>query len=118
MFRRRQLTAQLAQELIEAITDSGRRDLTQLSMGELESEVYGLLDQVSQRTMCGVLEEQAEAIETELTHCPQCRRELVDRPPETKTLTGERAELQWQQPVKRCKSCRCDFFPSGPGAGH
>jgi hypothetical protein len=117
MFQRRKLTAELAQDLIEALTEGGRRDLTQLSIDDLESEVYELMDQVTQRTICGVLEDQAQATGEEMVDCPQCGRKLVDCCPAKKSLTGQRAEFQWQQPVKRCPSCRCDFFPSGEGDG-
>ncbi len=28
-----------------------------------------------------------------------------------KTLTTQRGEVTWNQPVKHCRTCRCDFFP-------
>lgn len=118
MFERRQITAQMAQELIEVLTAGGQRDLRQLRIDDLENEVYALVDEVSQRAVCGVLETQTEVVTDEMTDCPQCGKELQHKPPEEKSLTGQRGEFRWQQPVKRCSACRCDFFPSGQSNGN
>ena len=115
MFRRTKLTAAMSQELMDELTDHGRRDLSQLRMDDLEREAYELVDAITRRAVRGVLEDQVHACE--MTHCPQCGRELEDKPPEEKTLTTQRGEVTWNQPVKRCLACRCDFFPSGPGLG-
>jgi hypothetical protein len=115
MFRRTKMTAAMSQELMDELTDHGRRDLSQLRMDDLEREVCELVDAITQRAVRGVLEEQVGSCE--MTHCPQCGRELDDKPPEQKTLTTQRGEVTWNQPVKRCTTCRCDFFPSGPGVG-
>lgn len=115
MFQRTKMTAVMSQELIEELTDHGRRDLSQLRMEDLESEAYELVDAITRRAVRGVLEEQVRACE--MSNCPQCGRELDDKPPEEKTLTTQRGEVTWNQPVKRCKACRCDFFPSGPVIG-
>lgn len=117
MFQRRKLTAEISQELIEALTDQGKRDLKDLRIDELESEAYALVDEITRRTICGVVEDQAQACQEDWTHCPQCGRELVDKPPEEQTLLAQRGEIRWRQPVKRCTSCRCDFFPSGESHG-
>lgn len=118
MFERRTLIAQLSQELIEALTDNGKRDLRQLRIDDLETEAYALADEITRRTIRGVVEDQADACQEDWIHCPQCRRELVDKPPEEQSLLAERGEITWLQPVKRCESCRCDFFPSGESDGH
>jgi len=115
MFRRTQLTATMSQELIDELTDGGRRDLSQLRMDDLESEVYDLVDAITQRAVRGVLEEQVHSCE--FSHCPRCHGKLEDKPPQKKTLTTGRGDVTWNQPVKRCTACRCDFFPSGPGVG-
>ncbi len=112
MFQRTKMTAAMSQELIDELTDHGRRDLSQLRMDDLESEIYELVDAITRRAVRGVLEEQVGACE--MIDCPQCGRELVDEPPEEKTLTTQRGEVTWNQPVKRCTTCRCNFFPSGP----
>lgn len=115
MFRRTQMTAAMSQELMDELTDHGRRDLSQLRMDDLESEVYELVDAITRRAVRGVLEEQVQSCQ--MSQCPKCGRELVDKPPEEKTLTTQRGEVTWNQPVKHCRTCRCDFFPSGPSVG-
>lgn len=115
MFRRAQMTAAMSQELMDELTDHGRRDLSQLRMDDLESEVYELVDSITRRAVRGVLEEQVGSCE--MRHCPQCGRELDDKPPQEKTLTTQRGDVTWNQPVKRCPACRCDFFSAGPRVG-
>ncbi len=39
MFRHTQMTAAMSQELMDELTDHGRRDLSQLRMDDLESEM-------------------------------------------------------------------------------
>ena len=117
MFQRRKLTAQMSQELIELLTDGGRRDLRQLRMDDLEEEVYGLVDEITQRTLRGVVEDQAQVCPSDWVNCPKCGQVLVDKPPEEKSLLSQRGEIVWRQPVKRCTACRCDFFPSSQSVG-
>lgn len=57
MFRRTKMTAAMSQELFDELTDHGRRDLSQLRMDDLESEVCELADAITQRMVRGVLEE-------------------------------------------------------------
>jgi hypothetical protein len=116
MFQRTKVTAAMSQELIDELTDRGRRDLSRLRMDDLETEVYELVDAITRRTVRGLLEEQVAACD-QMPYCRQCGRELDDKPPEEKTLTTARGEVTWNQPVKRCSACRCDFFPSGPSVG-
>jgi hypothetical protein len=115
MFRRTKMTAAMSQELMDELTDFGRRDLSQLRMDDLESEMYELVDAVTRRAVQGVLEDQMRACC--MSDCPRCGRHLEDKPPEEKTLLTQRGEVTWNQPVKHCPTCRCDFFPSGPGVG-
>jgi hypothetical protein len=115
MFRRTKMTAAMAQELMDELTDFGRRDLSQFRMDDLESEAYELVDAITRRAVQGVLEDQTRACS--MSDCPQCGRHLEDKPPEKKTLLTQRGEVTWNQPVKHCRTCRCDFFPSGPGIG-
>jgi len=115
MFRRTKMTAAMSQELIDELTDHGRRDLSQLRMDDLESEIYELVDAVTRRAVQEVLEDQRPACD--MSHCPQCGRQLEDKPPQEKTLLTQRGEVTWHQPVKRCTACRCDFFPSGASLG-
>jgi hypothetical protein len=117
MFQRTKLTAEITQELMEALTEGGKRDLRQLRIDDLESEVCELVDEITRRTIRGVAEDQAVACGEDMRDCPQCGRELSDRPPTETTLVTQRGEIAWEQPVKRCESCRCDFFPSGESDG-
>jgi hypothetical protein len=116
MFRRTQMTAKMSQELIELLTDRGDRDLTTLRLDDLENEVCQLVDEVTCRTMRGVLEDQAMHCDLP-TDCPRCGKSLIDKPPSETKLTCQRGEVAFNQPVKRCNDCRCDFFPSGESHG-
>ena len=117
MFQRAKMTAEMSQRLIEALTHDGERDLTQLRLDDLERELYEMVDTISVRTLRGVLEDQAQSCQAERC-CPKCGRELDDKPPEPASLTCGRGEVEWEQPVRRCKFCRCDFFPSGESPGN
>ena len=117
MFQRTGMTAKISQHLIDLLTDNGSRDLTQLRIDDLETEVCQMVDEITCRTLRGVLEDQALDCRGP-SHCPRCGRELDDKPPLETTLTSKRGEVAFYQPVKRCKSCRCDFFPSGPSDGN
>ena len=62
MFRRTKMTAAMSQELMDELTDFGRRDLSQLRMDDLESEMYELVDAVTRRAVQGVLEDQTRVL--------------------------------------------------------
>jgi len=115
MFRRNKTMAVVSQELMDELTDHGCRDLSELRMTELESEVCELVDAITRRTIQGVLEAQTQACA--MKNCPQCGQPLEDKPSQKKTLLTLRGEVTWEQPVKRCTACRCDFFPSGSCPG-
>lgn len=110
-----QLIAQISQELLDELTAGGTRDLTQTRLSQMEAEVYGLADRISQRLLQGMAEDQAEQSDAEC--CPCCQTALEDRPPDDRTIQLKRCEVQWQKPVKRCPQCRRDFFPSGGDDG-
>lgn len=116
MFQRTRMTAQVSQQLIELLTDGGKRDLTKLRLDDLERELYQAVDEITCRSLRGVLEEQARECDGP-SHCPRCDGELVEKPPHETSLTSKRGEISFHQPVKHCSSCRCDFFPSGQGHG-
>jgi len=116
MFSRTRMTAEVSQQLIDLLTADGTRDLTQLRLDDLESEVCEMVDEITCRTLRGVLEDQARDCRGP-TGCPRCGEVLEDKPPLETKLTGKRGEVAFHQPVKRCKSCRCDFFPSGQSDG-
>ena len=110
-----QLIAQVSQELLDELTDGGRRDLTEVRLSQMEEEVYQLSDRITQRLLRGMLEDQAG--QTDAGHCPCCQSPLEDRPPNEDPIRMRRVEVQWDKPVKRCPKCRRDFFPSGGDVG-
>lgn len=116
MFQRTRMTAEVSQQLIDMLTRDGTRDLTQLRLDDLETEICEVVDQITCRAIRGVLEDQSLSCQ-EHRCCPRCGRELEDKPPLERTLTCKRGEVTFRQPVKRCTSCRCDFFPSGQSNG-
>jgi len=111
-----QLVAQVSQELLEELTEGGTRDFTQTRLSQMEEEVYGLVDRVSERLLRGMLEDQSQQAEADC--CPCCQGPLADRPPDGKPIQMQRCEVQWSKPVKRCPKCRRDFFPSGGDDGY
>lgn len=112
-----QLVAQVSQELLEELTQGGTRDFTQTRLSQMEAEVYGLADRISQRLLEGMLEDQSQQAET-ADCCPGCQTPLENRPPDKRPIQLDRCEVQWQKPVKRCPKCRRDFFPSGGHDGY
>lgn len=110
-----QLIARISQELLDELTDGGKRDLAQVRLGQLEAEVYGLADRVSQRLLQGMLEDQAGQASEDC--CPCCHSPLEDRPADRIPIKMQRCSVQWDKPVKRCPKCRRDFFPSGGDVG-
>ncbi len=111
MATRTQVIASISQELLDELTEGGTRDLRQVSLSQMEQEVYEAADRVTQRVLRGMLEDQAGQVEAE--HCPSCHTPLEERPPDETPMTLQRCQVQWAQPVKRCPKCRRDFFPSG-----
>lgn len=116
MFQRTRMTAKMSQELIDILTEGGHRDLTKLRLDDLENEVCQLVDEVTCRTIRGVLEDQALDCDGP-TECPRCGKPMVDKPPKETKLTCRRGEVAFNQIVKRCPACRRDFFPSGQSYG-
>jgi uncharacterized protein with PIN domain len=109
------LIAQVSQELLEELTAGGTRDLTQLTLSQMEHEVYQLADRLSERLLRGMLEDQAGRTDTPT--CPCCHEPLEERPPDETSVRMQRCQVSWRKPVKRCHKCRRDFFPSGQTAG-
>lgn len=115
MAKENQMIARISQELLDDLTAGGTRDLTQVTLSQMEREVYEAADRVSQRVMRGMLEDQAA--QADQPCCLRCQSPLVDRPPwEGEPMQLQRFAVQWEQPVKRCSKCRRDFFPSGEDA--
>lgn len=110
-----QLIAQISQELLDELTAGGTRDLTQVRLSQMEAEVYGLADRISERLLRGMVEDQS--FQDQTARCPCCQGPLEDRPPDAKSLQLKRCSIQWEQPIKRCPKCRRDFFPSSGDAG-
>lgn len=115
MFTNSRAIARISQELLDELTEGGTRDLTGLRLDQLEQEVYEAVDRVTQRVLQGVLEDQAGQAQVDC--CPRCRGKLEDRPPDQEPLQLDRCTVQWDKPVKHCRKCRRDFFPSGEDAG-
>jgi len=116
MSNRQRTVAQVSQALLDELTEKGTRDLTATRLSQIEEAVYGLVDEVTERVVRGVLEDQAgqsKAIDT----CPRCGGGFEDQEDQAKSLKLRRGQVEWQQPVKRCPRCRRDFFPSGEGVG-
>jgi len=115
MATQEQLIAQVSQELLDELTDHGRRDLSQVRLSQMEQEVYQLADRISERLLRGMLEDQA--VLADAGACPCCHSPLEERPPDCEPIKMQRCEVQWKRPVKRCPKCRRDFFPSGDNDG-
>jgi hypothetical protein len=116
MAENNRLVAQISQQLLDELTAGGTRDLTEVTLDQMEREVYAAADRVSHRVLRGMLEDQALQAQAEC--CPCCGSSLEDRPPGVgEPMQLQRFDMQWEQPVKRCKKCRRDFFPSGEDAG-
>lgn len=112
-----QLVAEVSHELLEELTEGGTRDFTQTRLSQMEAEVYGLADRISERLLQGMLEDQAQQAEA-VEGCPCCQTPLEDRPPDRRPVQAGRCEVQWDKPVKRCLKCRRDFSPSGGDDGN
>ena len=110
------LIAQISQELLDELTENGSRDLSKVHLSQMEAEVYQLADRISERLLRGLLEDQA--VQATVDACPHCGSSLETRPAESKPLKLQRCEVGWDQPVKHCRKCRRDFFPSGHHDGH
>jgi len=115
MAKRDQLIAQISQELLDELTDNGARDLSQVRLSQMETEVYELADRISERLLRGMLEDQAALADA--ATCPCCQATLEERPADRDSMKLKRCEVSWDKPVKRCPKCRRDFFPSGGDDG-
>jgi uncharacterized protein with PIN domain len=111
-----QLVAQVSHELLEELTEGGTRDFTQTRLSQMEAEVYGLADRISERLLHGMLSDQSQQADA-AEGCPCCQTPLEGRPPDTRPIQVGRCKVQWDKPVKRCPKCRRDFFPSGGDDG-
>ena len=92
MFRRTHITAAMSQELMDEFTDHGRRDLSQLRMDDLETGERGVRTggRIRGRAARGMLAEQVHSCK--MSHCPQCGRELKNKPPQKKRPTVDRGD--------------------------
>jgi hypothetical protein len=69
VFQRTRMTAQMSQKLIEMLTEDGTRDLTQLRLDDLETEVCQMVDEITCRAMRGVREDRSLS-----SRCPTCTK--------------------------------------------
>lgn len=91
------------------------RDLTQLRLSPMEAEVYQAVDRVTGRVLQGLLAGQVAQSPADCCAC--CQGPLESRPPRDEPIQLARCQVQWEQPVQRCRPCRRDFFPSGDPTG-
>ncbi len=98
--------------LVGELTQGGERDLSALRLDALESDVFGLADEISRRVAEDLLQEQARRLSKAPVACPTCQGELESKAPKRRVLLLRRGEAQWEEPVWRCPRCRRDFFPS------
>jgi hypothetical protein len=111
------LVQRVSAMLLAELTQGGNRDLTAMRLNDLENDVFGLADRISQRVAEALLQEQANRLRPGIRLCPCCQRELVPKPSQQRTLQLRRGEAQWEEPAWRCLTCRRDFFPSVGGNG-
>ncbi len=71
MFRRTQMTAAMSQELMDDLTDHGRRDLSEIRMDDLESNIARHADAIF------FPQARALGIEVEATCTPRVERKVV-----------------------------------------
>lgn len=110
MFTRTQMSAEISQMLIDELTEGGMRDLTDMRLDDMETEVYNAVDLITNRVMRGLAEDQA--IQCNDTECPACGGELEDLTPLESTLTCDRGDITWKQPQKRCANKKCSHSRS------
>jgi uncharacterized protein with PIN domain len=106
----------VVEEFGRVLLEEGKRDLRETRLTEMEDEMDEVGLELIRRLLSKMLALQAEQT-AEAQRCPRCRESLTERPSEPKPLLVRRGKIHWQQPVRRCESCRRDFFPSVPGAG-
>lgn len=111
------LVRRVGRMLLDELTGGGKRDLSGLRLDDLEAEVFGLADRVSQDVAEGLLRGQAQQTSQKKMVCPCCDGELVSQPARRRTLQMRRGLAEWEEPVWRCPACRRDFFPSVRGDG-
>lgn len=103
-------------DLSACLTEQGRRDLRETQFSELEDEVCAAADLLVRQVLPVMLRQQAAQV-VDGHDCPRCRGALDDKPDQTTSLETRRGRVHWRQPVRRCKTCRRDFFPSGESTG-
>lgn len=113
---RKELLRQCVSLLTAYVTADGTRDLRETRFTQLEEELGEVSGLVMGETLACVLHQQAEQVADDFV-CPRCGGPLDEKPPaETRMLT-QRGPVTWEQPVRRCRACRRDFFPSGQSFG-
>jgi uncharacterized protein with PIN domain len=116
MAKYEELLSGLVKASVQGVTEGGQRDLSTTRLEEMEDEVYRLADELSAQVLKALLQQQAEQADASES-CPCCGKALEPKEPQPKTLQLRRGKVHWRQPVRRCKQCRRDFFPSGGSAG-
>lgn len=110
----------VSSEIREDLRDEvGLDDLTKKKWGDLENPAVDIGDRVTKKVLQALLEDQAGQVAKRDGHaCPRCGKAMDDKSDEAHSLQTKRGWVHWKQPQQRCSRCRCDFFPSGPGAGN
>jgi uncharacterized protein with PIN domain len=104
------------EEFGQLLLEGGKRDLRATRLTEMEDETDEIGLELIRRLLAKTLALQAEQA-AEVECCPRCGGALTEKEDEEKPLMMRRGKVQWQQPVRRCTTCRRDFFPSVPGLG-
>jgi transposase len=108
-----QVVQRCVSELETCLTESGTRDLRATGLAEMEDELCQVADELVRQLLPTLLRRQATQVAEGAECCPRCGGALDEKPDRTTPLETRRGRVSWKQPVRRCKTCRRDFFPSG-----
>ena len=103
-------------QLAACLTDQGTRDFRETRLTDMEDELGKVANQLVQQVLPVLLRQQGEQV-ADAACCPRCGGILDEKPDQTTPLQTRRGRVHWKQPVRRCNTCRRDFFPSGQGTG-
>jgi hypothetical protein len=104
---------EMARQLVAEEKQTFRGARTLLDLENLTVEIGDEL--VRQLANTDLAARSDEAVAKAEHACPECARmSAVEADREPLILQGRRGELEYSEPRCHCRSCRRDFFPSGP----